>query len=373
MDTVVVPAQSPSVLFAPTLSDPLYQQACVEALCAVLIRLASSGHELAEEILRSHLGINSQVQRPLLVPGCAPDGLVSSARHPDEPPLQHPYCATLSCSDVSRYSVDLVATPTGRQSNCSTELVMSRKRRSLTSIFSPTFLQIPLSPGASSSSSNSARSSSAVAPADYGRDSISSFESGSISSLPDLPLLDMPMSSRDSPPPDLLDEDPFANLSPAPSIRRSRPPSLVIPAVNAPLLGDDVLASDTLSLPPRSPLSMSASPTRESFASSTYSSSSSFVSLPSLPSTPPPTPDSSFMSRLTRPKSSVGGQLRPAYTRPAFAPRPSLPSLNTLARTHIVLPKVCLTQRGSVSHVGSAKLIWILHRFAGEELGLSYR
>ncbi|KAG6332185.1 hypothetical protein ID866_6900 [Astraeus odoratus] len=40
-----------------------------------------------------------------------------------------------------------------------------------------------------------------------------------------------------------------------------------------------------------------------------------------------------------RPKSSSHGQIRPAHTRPAFAPRPSLPSLRTLAQMNVAVPR----------------------------------
>lgn len=40
---------------------------------------------------------------------------------------------------------------------------------------------------------------------------------------------------------------------------------------------------------------------------------------------------------IVRPKSS--GQARPAYTRPAFGSRPSLPSLRTLVQMNVVVPK----------------------------------
>jgi hypothetical protein len=40
-----------------------------------------------------------------------------------------------------------------------------------------------------------------------------------------------------------------------------------------------------------------------------------------------------------RPKSSGHGQVRPAHTRPAFSPRPSLPSLHTLAQMNIGIPR----------------------------------
>ena len=41
---------------------------------------------------------------------------------------------------------------------------------------------------------------------------------------------------------------------------------------------------------------------------------------------------------IARPKSSGNGQARPAHTRPAFAPRPSLPSLHKLAQMNVSVP-----------------------------------
>lgn len=199
---------------------------------------------------------------------------------------------------------------------------MTKKRRSLQSLWSPSFLHAQLPDPLSSPRTSRARSGSTATTGT--QDSCDS-----LSSLPDLSLPDLPPPSRDSPPPDLLDEDPFANLSPAPSLRRARPPSLVLL---------DTLLDDAASLPPRSPLAMSATDA----SSSRFSSpSSSAISLHSLPWTPPPTPTlPKGRPRLIRPKSSAGAQVRPAYTRPAFTPRPSLPSLNTLAQSHVVIPKV---------------------------------
>ncbi|KAH9841762.1 uncharacterized protein C8Q71DRAFT_347515 [Rhodofomes roseus] len=204
---------------------------------------------------------------------------------------------------------------------------MPRKRRSLQSLFSSpsAFLQAPLpdcpSTPSSSRASSRARSNSAATTDTYASSSSSCVSS--ISSLLDLPLLDLPATPpRYSPPPDLLDDDPFANLSPAPSVRRSRPPSLVLTGIDA-----RTIADDTRSLPPRSPLA----------ADDASSTTGSLVSLPDVFSAPPVTPTKSRSRfRIPRPKSSNG----PAYTRPAFPPRPSLPSLSTLARSHVPLPKV---------------------------------
>ncbi|CDO76698.1 hypothetical protein BN946_scf184975.g7 [Trametes cinnabarina] len=144
--------------------------------------------------------------------------------------------------------------------------------------------------------------------------------------------------SRQSPPPDLLDEDPFADLSPAPSLRSSRATSPVRSVF-------DVFA-DSLE-PPRSPLAETAPvPTedtprflRHAASFTSFQAISSPSANTNLPCTPPPTPTEPSQPLLRRPKSSGPPQVRPAWTRPAFKPRPSLPSLNMLARTSIHVPK----------------------------------
>ncbi|KIK94044.1 hypothetical protein PAXRUDRAFT_478496 [Paxillus rubicundulus Ve08.2h10] len=45
---------------------------------------------------------------------------------------------------------------------------------------------------------------------------------------------------------------------------------------------------------------------------------------------------------LVRPRSSGHGQARPAHTKPAFASRPSLPSLYTLAQMNVTIPRKVL-------------------------------
>ena len=208
---------------------------------------------------------------------------------------------------------------------------MPKKRRSLQSLFSPASAFLPISlpdppttPSSSRASSRSrSRSSSAATTS-----SQSSSHYDSISSLPDLPLLELPATPpRDSPPPDLLDDDPFANLSPAPSVRRrSRPPSLNLRGIDA-----FPIADDTRSLPPRSPLAVDLA------GSDALSSTPSLASLPDVFSAEPSTPSKRSRFRMPRRKSFSNG---PAYTRPAFPARPYLPSLSTLARSHVPVPKV---------------------------------
>lgn len=184
---------------------------------------------------------------------------------------------------------------------------MPKKRRSLQSIFSPSFLHVPHSPTHVQFPSTSTRS-----------------RSNSTASTSELYYYDGPspsptvrsramstMSRIASPPPDfLLDDDPFANLSEAPSASalRSHPHPLSITPTTTPKLSESTNS-------PRSPLS---------------SPSPSSVSIP-----PISMPDSGISRALST---------RPAHHRPAFAPRPSLPSLHILAQMNVVLPKKVLLQ-----------------------------
>jgi len=96
--------------------------------------------------------------------------------------------------------------------------------------------------------------------------------------------------------------------------------TIPIPAVSSPLLDEDPFAN-LHSSPPTIPFSEHPS---------TYSRSST-VLLPSQAHLQHHT--------LKRPKSSGHGQVRPANTKPAFSPRPSLPSLHTLAQMNIGIPR----------------------------------
>ncbi|RDX53545.1 hypothetical protein OH76DRAFT_1228940 [Lentinus brumalis] len=195
---------------------------------------------------------------------------------------------------------------------------MARKRRSLSSILVPPF--IPQASSSASSPTGRARSHTVSSTSSAGDDSADwlSFYSGAASPLPsEFSSLGPVTPARNSPPADLLDEDPFANLSPAPS---------------------------HLSPAPLSPLAQSALDQDTSAGSRRARSlhaSRSLKSLRDLPNTPPPSPIESTRPLLARrPKSTGPPQVRPASTRPAFTPRPSLPSLNVLARTSIHVPKV---------------------------------
>ncbi|KAI0699929.1 hypothetical protein C8T65DRAFT_294737 [Cerioporus squamosus] len=222
---------------------------------------------------------------------------------------------------------------------------MAKKRRSLSSILVPPF--IPQASSSASSPTARARSHTVSSTSSAGDltavdDSSDwlSFYSGAASPLSsEFSSLGPVTPSRNSPPPDLLDEDPFANLSPAPSLRASRATSPVRSVF-------DVFNDDTQRPPPTplSPLAQSALEQDTSAGSRRARSlhaSRSVKSLRDLPSTPPPSPIEPTRPLLARrPKSTGPPQVRPASTRPAFAPRPSLPSLNALARTSIHVPKV---------------------------------
>ncbi|KAG5636494.1 hypothetical protein H0H81_007828 [Sphagnurus paluster] len=178
---------------------------------------------------------------------------------------------------------------------------MTKKRRSLQSLFIPSFLTAPPSP------------TELFVPLSAGRTrslSTASKYSNTLDIYPILPLETPHVNSaRDSPPPDfLLDDDPFANLSAAPLIaaQQSIPTSPVVPSLEA------------LPPKPRSPLTPNTPEIKPSFLAS-----------------PPPT------NPLTVPNVSraLSSRARPAYSKPAFAPRPSLPSLDTLARMNIVITR----------------------------------
>ncbi|KAF8262273.1 hypothetical protein EI94DRAFT_1744007 [Lactarius quietus] len=184
-----------------------------------------------------------------------------------------------------------------------------KKRTSLSSILIPPFLLYPL-PSLSDPSRSPRRSSTRTRS-----------PSGSEPAPAPSPQLSETAlaSSRSSPPPDfLLDEDPFANYTGARPLQphygsstsppRSRPASL---------------SRRTSVKQPRSPLATEPS--------------SPVLS----PSSSPPIPCTRLASSPTRTPSSLpvsGRQLRPAYTRPAFAARPSLPSLHTLSQTDFNYP-----------------------------------
>ncbi|KAL0961014.1 hypothetical protein HGRIS_006006 [Hohenbuehelia grisea] len=172
---------------------------------------------------------------------------------------------------------------------------MARKRRSLQSILVPSFLHSPPPSTLPSPTAPSSRARSLS----YGSPLLSSHSIASSSRQ-------SRASSSTSPPPDLLDDDPFANLNVrqvSSTQSESSPPR---PAASAPAT-------------PRSPLS----PSRTDLVSRLSAHTT-------IQSSPP------SMEVFPRPQ-----LVRPAHKKPAFAPRPSLPSLHTLAQMHVnvVLPR----------------------------------
>ncbi|RPD62655.1 hypothetical protein L227DRAFT_432735 [Lentinus tigrinus ALCF2SS1-6] len=221
---------------------------------------------------------------------------------------------------------------------------MPKKRRSLTSILVPPFTTQASSSASSptgrarSHTVSSTSSAGDLTAIDNASDWLS-FYSGTTSPISSEFSLGPVTPSRNSPPPDLLDEDPFANLSPAPSLRASRATSPIRSVFD--VFGDDVQRPPPTPLSPLAQSALEQDTSDGSHRARSLHASRSLKSLRDLPSTPPPSPIEPTRPRLARrPKSSGPPQVRPAYTRPAFAPRPSLPTLNTLARTSIHVPKV---------------------------------
>lgn len=228
-----------------------------------------------------------------------------------------------------------------------TKRVMARKRRSLQSILIPPFFHPALiassskppsptttQPPSQSQTQGRFRSHSAAA-------STSHFVLPP--AIPISPTSDTHDALRNSPPSDLLSDDPFADLSPTPSTFILPSPTRVSSTLNPTLtLRDaDPLTGSNFQTP-RSPLAQSfTEATKEESEEAEEADTVSEIVTPwsSPPRTPPttPLPSSDTTHVLRRPKSS---QIRPAYTRPAFTPRPSLPSLSALAQRSIPIPRV---------------------------------
>lgn len=202
---------------------------------------------------------------------------------------------------------------------------MVKKRNSIQAILVPSFLQGPLSPDSSPPSpatlASRIRALSGSTPS-------SPFASTSAITLN--PLLpndkhtrqrSMTFSSpRSSPPPAfLLDDDPFADLTSAPSESLKGCMTAQIP--------NDASLPPLPPIVPRSPLHSSPSNT--------------LITTPSSPNASSNNPTLTVPPQSPLPRTVSGGrvQVRPAYQRPAFKSRPSLPSLHTLARMNIVLTK----------------------------------
>ncbi|RDB17791.1 hypothetical protein Hypma_000958 [Hypsizygus marmoreus] len=177
-----------------------------------------------------------------------------------------------------------------------TKVRMAKKRRSLQALFIPSFLTAPPSPtdvtaanyNVTRMRSQSAADQTAYPYASHGGRSASESSVG------------------DSPPDFLLDDDPFANLSAPSASSRPSPAPPLLPVTPLPPK-------------PRSPLTPNTPEIKPSFLAS-----------PSRAVTPLSPPG---VSR------ALSGRARPAYQKPAFATRPSLPSLDTLARMNVVVTK----------------------------------
>ena len=187
-----------------------------------------------------------------------------------------------------------------------------KKRASLSSILIPPFFLYPLPSLSDISGSPRPRSSTRT------RSPSSSHASEPIPMpSPQLSETASLASSRNSPPPDfLLDDDPFANYSGARPLQPHYGSSTSPPRSRAPSLSRRTSVKQ-----PRSPLATEPS---------------SPVMSPS--SSPPPVRSTSSPTRTPSSLPVSGRQLRPAYTRPAFAARPSLPSLHTLSQTDFNYP-----------------------------------
>ncbi|CAL1712463.1 unnamed protein product [Somion occarium] len=239
-----------------------------------------------------------------------------------------------------------------------------KNRRSLQPLFVPPFLR-PSSPANASPSQTTRQRSHSAAPSPL---ALNVTDSSHLDIPPAIPIASDDKSTRNtsssiplvtprnSPPPDLLDDDPFANLSPGPSVitflasdatphGRSRSASL--PRLRTSLdAGREV--HPVASPSPRSPLAQSALLYADGTRSLSRATGTLFTGAEnSLPSTPPSTPRLGVrQSGGSALWSAAQDRVKPAYTRPAFRPRPSLPSLRTLAQAQVVVaPKV---RRGRV-------------------------
>lgn len=178
---------------------------------------------------------------------------------------------------------------------------MPSKRPSLQSLLTPSFL----SPSTSPTSSDLGATQAANDYLPRARSS-SSVEQVLRSHMANRHVTHSSVTSpRSSPPPAfLIDDDPFANLSAVPYTS----------------------SSDHI---PHSPSSSPTSP------------QSKAVPTPRSPLTPSSIEINSLSFSRTSPSRTLSGRAKPAHQKPAFSPRPSLPSLHTLAKMNVVFnPKV---------------------------------
>lgn len=174
---------------------------------------------------------------------------------------------------------------------------MTKNRRSLQSIVLPSFLQSPPTFMSHKKSPSRSRSYS------YVHRHVASTHFFTSEPQPSASKMD------DDPPPFLLDDDPFANLTSS--------------AVVSSRSSIDRIYS--------APASRPTSPTAVST-----------VSAPRSPLSPPDSVQSSYFGSVTPhvpAPLSPRGRIKPAYERPAFSSRPSLPSLHTLVHMSLGPPK----------------------------------
>jgi hypothetical protein len=177
-----------------------------------------------------------------------------------------------------------------------------RKRRSLQSIFVPSFLHTP--PAATGPTtappSSFSRARSQSAPRQPSSSTLPIVKSKATSYI---------SSSRsESPSRFFIDDDPFASIS--------------TPSVTG--------------------LQQTLLPTRSSLSPTTSAAPEPVKQIGTSTQPPPSLPLLATYTHPTdprRPKSSGNGQARGALMKPAFTSRPSLPSLHTLAQMNVVIPK----------------------------------
>jgi hypothetical protein len=211
---------------------------------------------------------------------------------------------------------------------------MPKKRRSLQAILVPPFFQ-------SAMTAEGVVSPPPPSPSMRLRSHSAAATTTSYVLPPAIPIPEIPETRSqattlgNSPPSDLLDDDPFANLAPAPAAILYAEPSLARPLSS--LLRPKVETTTDFLNPPH------LFPTPRSPLANNVSTALSERQPWPMPQTPPSTPVHGYKvgAPLRRPRSSGNSQVRSAYARPAFRSRPSLPSLNTLAEMHVTVPKVC--------------------------------
>jgi hypothetical protein len=256
--------------------------------------------------------------------------------------LSSPIIASLSFdSSTKNYTAKKVS------SHCTVAIYINRrgsnmpkKRRSLQSLFIPSFfhfspsppIELTTSPLPQSNPSTRRNSSAVQSQPPPSQPQLIRRHASSSAQIPTqstqlTPSVTFPKSSHSPPPDYLLDDDPFADLTRKSHSRCPRrsafsPPGLCNPRYSKP--------------PPRSLLSSSipehSPPTPTSSISSSSTPESTKSLAPQLP------------TRVTRTMSSGPAHARPAHMKPAFSHRPSLPSLRALTQTSVLIPRVRLSK-----------------------------